>query len=438
MAIDRSLSFTIIMPAYNVDAYIEDAIHDVLEQSWSNWNLIIVDDCSTDQTGMIVDAYAEADSRIHVIHHDVNKGLPAARNSGLREAKGDYVLFLDPDDRYDLDLLATVADAVHKLPADLVVYSLEEDYYDTKGNIEWYQPHYVDTAFYDCRKTWPVSVGEKKHPNGYGDSVDDADITDTPGSASAKQATNFGNDSVSQDGQRRQMTKAQIGALGLDARHNLEIGHQPGYSTDPDAMHEAVAELEGETMLGYAWNKAYRLDYLRKYKLAFPEYTHIEDIMFNLSVCENMTSLVVLENILYGYRNQKQKRLTGKYLPDYLQLQKTRIQAFLDQQERWDILDDAVLARTSAFYYRSYFSAIEREIAHKSPKEEIRRMAEEEQQSSLNRLLKNYLPDDSRTFKMLYQPLAQGDLKTALRRVGEVSAVRRRMPGLFNRLKQER
>ena len=88
-------------------------------------------------------------------------------------------------------------------------------------------------------------------------------------------------------------------------------------------------------MYGYPWNKAYRLDYLRDHGIRFPKITHIEDIMFNIAAFEEIASFALLPEVLYHYRNQGQVRLTGKYLADYLELQKMRIRAFLEQQCRW-------------------------------------------------------------------------------------------------------
>jgi Glycosyltransferases involved in cell wall biogenesis len=89
---------SVITPAYNASAYIAETIESVKAQSFSNWEMIIVDDCSTDNTYDIAHSYAEIDTRIRVIKHIKNSGVAAARNTALEAAIGDYIAFLDSDD----------------------------------------------------------------------------------------------------------------------------------------------------------------------------------------------------------------------------------------------------------------------------------------------------------------------------------------------------
>lgn len=86
-----------IVPVYNVERYINRCIHSVLNQTFDVYELILVDDGSTDQSGVLCDEWAERDKRIHVIHKK-NGGLSSARNAGLDVARGEYVTFIDSDD----------------------------------------------------------------------------------------------------------------------------------------------------------------------------------------------------------------------------------------------------------------------------------------------------------------------------------------------------
>lgn len=90
---------SIIMPAYNTAKYIEQSIQAVLNQTYSNWELLIVDDCSTDSTIEVVQSIK--DSRIHLLHNEKNSGAAVSRNYALREAKGRWIAFLDSDDLWD-------------------------------------------------------------------------------------------------------------------------------------------------------------------------------------------------------------------------------------------------------------------------------------------------------------------------------------------------
>jgi len=86
------------MAAYNAEATIVESIGSVISQTFFDWELIVVDDCSLDGTVGIVRALAEVDSRIRLYRHPVNKGVAAARNLGLGEAVGEWIAFLDSDD----------------------------------------------------------------------------------------------------------------------------------------------------------------------------------------------------------------------------------------------------------------------------------------------------------------------------------------------------
>ena len=124
---------SIIMPVYNVEKYIEKSIESVLCQSFTDFELLLVDDCSPDNSGKICDDYAHRDSRIKVIHLTENGGVANARNTVMRLACGKYLCFLDSDDHFDNDMLKILAESVKKNPAQVVIFGLVEEYYDLKG-----------------------------------------------------------------------------------------------------------------------------------------------------------------------------------------------------------------------------------------------------------------------------------------------------------------
>ena len=89
---------SIIMPTYNSSKFISKAIDSVIAQSYQNWELLVVDDCSTDDTYSIIKAYTECDPRIILLQTDYNVGAAGARNKALKNATGRYIAFLDSDD----------------------------------------------------------------------------------------------------------------------------------------------------------------------------------------------------------------------------------------------------------------------------------------------------------------------------------------------------
>lgn len=102
---------SVIIPAYNCEKYIKRCIVSVLAQRFANFELILVDDGSTDSTGSICDSFAVSDSRVRVIHIE-NSGVSAARNLGMESANGDFVCFMDSDDYVPENYLETLLDTV--------------------------------------------------------------------------------------------------------------------------------------------------------------------------------------------------------------------------------------------------------------------------------------------------------------------------------------
>lgn len=96
---------SVIVPVYQVEAYLKQCLDSILAQSYSNIEVIVIDDASTDGSGEICDRYAKQDKRLRVIHLPVNGGLSAARNQGMKQASGELVSFVDSDDYIEPDML---------------------------------------------------------------------------------------------------------------------------------------------------------------------------------------------------------------------------------------------------------------------------------------------------------------------------------------------
>ena len=93
------MKYSVIMPVYGVERYLDESVQSVLAQTFPDFELILVDDCSPDLCPQKCDGYANRDPRVRVIHKPENEGLGKARNTGLDAAAGRYVLFMDSDDR---------------------------------------------------------------------------------------------------------------------------------------------------------------------------------------------------------------------------------------------------------------------------------------------------------------------------------------------------
>ena len=99
------MSVSVIIPVYNVEAYLSRCLDSVCNQTLEDIEIICVNDCSPDNSLQILQEYKNKDARIKIINHVANAGLSAARNTGLKNASGEFVYFLDSDDWIDLDFL---------------------------------------------------------------------------------------------------------------------------------------------------------------------------------------------------------------------------------------------------------------------------------------------------------------------------------------------
>jgi glycosyltransferase involved in cell wall biosynthesis len=116
---------SVVVPCYNAAAFVRDTLDSIQKQTYAPVEIVAINDGSTDNTLQILEAYASSDPRIRVVSQP-NAGLPAARNSGIRQATGDLICFLDADDVFLPDKLARQVDYLMNNPAIDLVYS---DYY---------------------------------------------------------------------------------------------------------------------------------------------------------------------------------------------------------------------------------------------------------------------------------------------------------------------
>ena len=124
---------SMIVPVYQVEKYISQCIESVLNQTFRDFELILVDDGSKDRSGKICDSYAAKDERVCVIHTE-NQGAAAARNEGLERAAGKYITFLDGDDYLDNNMLARLYEEINHSEYDIVVCDFLNLLPDEKDN----------------------------------------------------------------------------------------------------------------------------------------------------------------------------------------------------------------------------------------------------------------------------------------------------------------
>ena len=175
---------SVIIPVYNVEEYLHYAIESLEKQTYKNFEIILVNDGSTDDSGKLCDEYSEKYSNVRVFHKE-NGGLSDARNFGVQQAKGEFITFLDPDDYlevYSLELLAGIqemydCDIVSTRVKATELYNVYSNHYLTEENFKnvviMDRDVFLEEAFYDkvatvsaCGKLYRKSILEIPFPKG--------------------------------------------------------------------------------------------------------------------------------------------------------------------------------------------------------------------------------------------------------------------------------
>ena len=351
--------FSIIMPVYKVEKYLERAIKSVLEQTYSDFELLLIDDASPDRSLYICRDFAEKDGRVKVIHLDENKGVSNARNIGIDRACGQYLMFMDSDDYIEKELLQTVYTSIKKNRADIIFFGITEEHYDSKGNLK-------ETVIFQL----PQNLFKRQ-----------ADL-------------------------RRYMI-----------------------------------ELEKATLYGYACNKFYRLDYLKRIGLRYKEYALNEDILFNVEFCMNIKRMNVLSVPAYHYRkvNNGASR-TSQFVDNYFELHKKRVQAILEQYQYWGNCSNYVKAELASIYTRYIMSALQRNCDKRSNMKyaDRKRWIKALYDDKVFRAVMPYGHPQSRIVRILYNCLKYHRTYICLALGRVIYMVKTYSPGIFNRVQKNR
>ena len=169
---------TVIVPCYNVEKYMDKCILSIVNQIYSNLEIILIDDGSTDGTGKICDEWQEKDQRLRAIHTQ-NEGAACARNRGIKDSKADYVTFVDPDDWIDANMYSDMMSAMLSTRSDVAqcgVYEVYEDGNSTEvftfkevSNIQTYQR--VEAVIMFLKEKWFQSLCNKIYKKNLFDNV---------------------------------------------------------------------------------------------------------------------------------------------------------------------------------------------------------------------------------------------------------------------------
>ena len=167
---------SVIVPVYNVEKYIDEALTSLTGQTHQNLEIVLIDDCSPDSSGALCDKWASKDKRIKVVHKSPNEGVSAARNTALKLISGDYIFFMDPDDVISPHTIKTLLQVLTENDADVAlcreiafneseespVFSDDINSEVTIENFEEYTSHFCDNftgpVCWTCNKLFKRSV----------------------------------------------------------------------------------------------------------------------------------------------------------------------------------------------------------------------------------------------------------------------------------------
>ena len=147
---------TVIIPVYKVEEYLEKCVKSVQDQTYTNLEIILVDDGSPDGSGRMCDELSRTDLRIRVIHQE-NMGLSGARNSALDIMQGDVVTFVDSDDMIDSDMIENLLEDMEEYDADIV----ECQFYEVFSNRIDFYDYLKETKAYSVEQALLIDLGSK-------------------------------------------------------------------------------------------------------------------------------------------------------------------------------------------------------------------------------------------------------------------------------------
>lgn len=148
------MKFSVVVPVYKVEEYINECVDSILNQSFDDFEVILVDDGSPDNCGKICDEYAKKDERVRVIHKE-NGGLVSARQAGIKIARGEYIVNIDSDDYIDKDMLKNSDEIINSYSPDAIYFSMM----NFKGQKRWTFDECIKEGFYDEK-----DIKEKIYP----------------------------------------------------------------------------------------------------------------------------------------------------------------------------------------------------------------------------------------------------------------------------------
>ncbi|PAB01868.1 glycosyltransferase family 2 protein [Enterococcus canintestini] len=236
---------SIVCPTYNVENYIIRFCKSILNQTKENFELIFINDGSTDNSRKIIEKLKETDYRVKLINKK-NEGTGEARNVGLLEATGEYIIFADPDDSFEENFISEIETYLKEFKPEIALFGYNTIYKNKKKSKSTFNKNLV---FYDSKKKF----------------------------------------------------------------------------------REAFSKIENENNYNSVWNKVYKVEFLKKSGVFFPDNPTAQDAIFNYKLINNISRILLIPKCYYNYFSQRvgsaQNSKKNKYIDEYV-LMKQKIVSF--------------------------------------------------------------------------------------------------------------
>ena len=310
--------FSIIMLTYNSMDLVNSALKKVYNQVYRDFELILINDGSNDDTDKIV--FNNIDNRVMYVKNNKNVGVGESREIGINLAKGKYIIFIDVDDIVDDNLLLKLNKEIVKNNPDLIIFGFEERYVIKNNKIIF------------TKKLSPFKAYE-----------------------------NFINNNKVYEG------------LYKDLYSFDNIINDSLYVNDIGLIRNLMIYFEDLTVLGYPWNKCYKNDIIKSKNVHFISIRIYEDILFNIDYYENIKTLSLIDDTLYTYINKtNQKSATKEKINNYFELSINRIKKVYEQICKFDVLTKDAIKILRRIYIRYSYSYLVRLINNKSDNNELK------------------------------------------------------------------
>ncbi len=148
---------SIVVTSYNYQKYLKDTINSIISQSYTNWEMIVVDDASTDSSVDIIKEFVKSDNRIKLIENDVNLGLSKSMEKGVKSASGEWIAFLESDDLWKENHLKKITEIIEKYPQTTLIFNDVEPFGD-KDSIRRKEEYLNKNRTFLKQKTFPANM----------------------------------------------------------------------------------------------------------------------------------------------------------------------------------------------------------------------------------------------------------------------------------------